>query len=236
MKKTKAIFAAVVFSVGALGFSVGSPDEKYEFHVTFDEMKDAFLGNSEKKDDVKISDSVSSAKTTPEPQKLDIEKIRNLAETGNSNFQFVLGRCYARGEGVEQSWEQAAHWYTLSAEKGDKRAQNNLGCIYFDAYEALRDYEKAIYWFEKSAAQNCDYAYLNLGDMYRLGRGVPQDYKKAMECYTKAEKLGAKEAPYCIGYMYKNGLGVGKSDKKALKYFKKSAELGYQVAKDEIEK
>lgn len=41
-----------------------------------------------------------------------------------------LGHCYARGEGVEQSWEQAAHWYSVATEAEDAEARFYLAQCY----------------------------------------------------------------------------------------------------------
>lgn len=41
-----------------------------------------------------------------------------------------LGHCYARGEGVEQSWEQAAHWYSVATEAEDAEARFLLAECY----------------------------------------------------------------------------------------------------------
>ena len=42
-----------------------------------------------------------------------------------------LGHCYARGEGVPQSWEQAAHWYGVAT-----KAEDAEGCYCLaDCYE-----------------------------------------------------------------------------------------------------
>lgn len=41
-----------------------------------------------------------------------------------------LGHCYARGEGVEQSWEQAAHWYSFATEAEDAEARFHLAQCY----------------------------------------------------------------------------------------------------------
>ncbi len=41
-----------------------------------------------------------------------------------------LGHCYARGEGVSQSWEQAAHWYSVATEAEDAEARFYLAQCY----------------------------------------------------------------------------------------------------------
>ncbi|MBR4400723.1 MAG: sel1 repeat family protein, partial [Synergistes sp.] len=38
------------------------------------------------------------------------EWLRKAAEQGNAAAQFALGALYSNGQGVEQSYEQAAEW------------------------------------------------------------------------------------------------------------------------------
>lgn len=251
MNKKIMIFAAASV-LSAVCFAKPSAENAYDFeyHVTFDEIKDSFnnkglkkdiplnwntlADENEKKDEAAKSAGASDADAAKSiEQKTDPETLRPLAEAGNAFYQFQLGRCYARGEGIEQDYKQAVYWYSLAAEQGNHKAQNNLAVIYLygiaDDDEVIieQDFNKALTWFEKSAANGDSYAWLNLGDMYRNALGVEQNYKKTMDCYKKAEKLGSKEAIDYIGHMYQNGFGVTQSDKQAFKYFMKAAEQGY---------
>ena len=210
------------------------PNTSYKYHITFDDLVDAVKKGEEKQaqaDSVEIDKEIqhnlqSDAQKNPTGNAANIEQIKSFAEKGNPHFQFLLGRCYARGEGVPQDYAQAEHWYALSAEQDNHKAQNNLGCLYLDGTGVEKNTERALYWFERAAKMDDSYAYLNIGEMYRDGNGVPQDFKKAMDCFKKAEKLGAKEALDAIGHQYERGFGVKKNDKKAFQYFKKAAEQG----------
>ena len=236
------IVAVVTHLVFADSFS--RDDYKFEYHMSFDEIKDMFKGNSTTNNssinwnsqEDESADKKSEISNSKQDTSVNPEEIRPLAESGNPFYQFQLGRCYDRGEGVEQDYEQAIYWYTLSAEQGNHKAQNNLAYLYVNGndFGIEQDFQKALYWLEKAAASGDSYACLNVGDMYRLGLGVEQNYKKTIEYYKKAEKLGAKEASDFIGHMYQYGFGVSQSDKQAFKYFKKSAELGYPPAQYDV--
>ena len=41
-----------------------------------------------------------------------------------------LGVCYAYGDGVEQNWEHAVHWFREAAESGVGVAMTDLGYCY----------------------------------------------------------------------------------------------------------
>jgi TPR repeat protein len=42
-----------------------------------------------------------------------------LAEQGNTNAQYILGKMYAEGKGVAQNNAEAVKWYRKAAERGD---------------------------------------------------------------------------------------------------------------------
>ena len=47
------------------------------------------------------------------------DKYRLAASKGDANAQYALGRCYAQGDGVEQSYSEAIKWYSKAAKKGN---------------------------------------------------------------------------------------------------------------------
>ena len=49
------------------------------------------------------------------------------AKQGHTQAQYNLGVCYANSQGVEQDYEEAAKWWTKSAEQG-----------YADSFDALK--------------------------------------------------------------------------------------------------
>lgn len=59
-----------------------------------------------------------------------LEHFRPLAAEGNPFAQYSLGAMYALGQGVDQSYQEAAAWYRRAAEQGDAYAQSNLGVMY----------------------------------------------------------------------------------------------------------
>ena len=72
---------------------------------------------------------------------------RRLAEKGDAKAQNQLGIMYENGEGVRQSFVEAAKWYRLAAEQGHTGAQLWLGNMY-----RTQDYVQAHMWFSLAAA------------------------------------------------------------------------------------
>ena len=48
----------------------------------------------------------------------DFETVRKLAEQGDDQAQYYLGRMYEEGTTVPESWEEKLKWYRLAADNG----------------------------------------------------------------------------------------------------------------------
>ncbi|MDD3043204.1 MAG: tetratricopeptide repeat protein, partial [Methanosarcinaceae archaeon] len=63
-------------------------------------------------------------------EKQAAKRYTKAAELGDAAAQYNLGRCYAKGEGVEKDPDKAAYWFMKAAEQGDVTAQKTLGVCY----------------------------------------------------------------------------------------------------------
>jgi len=82
-----------------------------------------------------------------------LKEFLPLAQQGNAEAQFKLGRLYQEGEGVPQAGAEAARWYRLAVAQGYAKAQYNLGVMYAYGQGVPTDYEEAIRWFRLAAKQ-----------------------------------------------------------------------------------
>lgn len=117
-----------------------------------------------------------------------------LAERGNRNAQFNLGRMHENGKGMPQNDAKAISWYGKAAEQGHELAQFNLGGIYRFSQSIPRDYTEAAHWYRKAAEQGNEGAQLMLGSMYYNGRGLPQDDVLAHMWFSLAAAQGSSLA------------------------------------------
>ena len=83
----------------------------------------------------------------------NLKELIQLAEKGDADAQFNLGKIYYDGKGVEKSYEQAVYWWAKAAEQGYAKAQNNLGVCYYWGEGVEQSYEQAVYWWTKAAEQ-----------------------------------------------------------------------------------
>ena len=154
-----------------------------------------------------------------------LEQMR-LAEQGDADAQYKLGKCYYYGRTVAKDYEKAVEWYTKSAKQGNVRAQSNLGFCYNKGWGVEKDCEKAVEWYTKAAEQGDANAQNNLGICYKNGEGVEQNYQKAVEWYTKSAEQGNARAQYNLGICYEYGRSVAKDYEKAVEWYTKAAKQG----------
>ena len=87
-----------------------------------------------------------------QPDSLDA--LRESAEQGDADAQFVLGGMYEEGRGVPQDYAEAVRWTRLSADQGHVEAQFNLGVMYETGRGVRRRfYVQAHMWFNLAAAR-----------------------------------------------------------------------------------
>jgi uncharacterized protein len=84
---------------------------------------------------------------------------KRAAEGDQPDAENELGRRYQDGDGVEQNYVQAAHWFRKAAEHvpnlgGAGQGRNNLGILYEEGKGVPKDYVLAYMWF--SLAGNND--------------------------------------------------------------------------------
>ena len=78
--------------------------------------------------------------------------MRSLAETsGDGLAGYYVAMMYLRGQGVEQSHEEAAKWFRKAAQQGIKQAQFQLAELYMGGKGVPRDYEYAYAWYRTGA-------------------------------------------------------------------------------------
>lgn len=177
--------------------------------------------------------SFGSAAMMGDYKEKSVEEILSLAEAGNVNAQYTLGRMYIEGYRVPKDYAKALEWVEKAAAQNDSNALFLLGGIYYDSIGVPQDYIKARRLFEASADQDNLLAQLFLGFIYEKGFGVKKDYVKAREWYEKSVAQGYPSAFYHLGGLYERGRGVKQDYAKAHEWMEKAAaqnEPGSQYA------
>ncbi|WKJ90210.1 hypothetical protein QZJ86_19695 [Methylomonas montana] len=118
------------------------------------------------------------------------EKCKRLAEQGDANSQWWLGRIYQYGlEDVKQDYVEAFKWYGKAAEQ-EPFVQYDIGNCYRYGYGVEKDDVKAFKSYKQAAENHNSDAQLCLGNCYYYGYGVEQDYSQAAYWY---EQVGGSQ-------------------------------------------
>ncbi len=136
--------------------------------------------------------------------------LRPLAESGNAEAQYRIGRMLEFGAGYPKDVPQAITWYRKAAAAGHVAAMEQLGEIYSLGEGAPQDDAEAARWFRKAADAGNAAAQYNLGLVYAKGAGVKADIPTAIAWFRKSAAQGQVEALAKLGIAYAEGTGVAK--------------------------
>lgn len=101
------------------------------------------------------------------------KELMPLADQGNADAQFIVGKMYWAGQGVLKDSDQAITWFKLSAAQGNADAQFFLGSWYLLPH---RDILEGVKWLRLSAEQGNQDAQWLLGKAYLQGdKELPRD-------------------------------------------------------------
>ena len=145
-----------------------------------------------------------------------------------------LGRCYKRGYGVEQNWQEAVKWYEQGAQCGNLQSMNNLAYCYERGEGVEQNEDRALYWYRRGAEAGSVYCMFCLGWNYRNGVGVKQNMTEAIRWYTAAAEGGNADAMQSLGWHYDHGEGVEQDMKKAICWYERAAEQNYPAAMNSL--
>lgn len=81
----------------------------------------------------------------------EFKSVQDLAKSGNSDAQRVLGEAYSAGYLVGRDDREALKWLTLSAEQGNPSAQLSLASL----CSRMGDKDAASKWLERARINGC---------------------------------------------------------------------------------
>lgn len=151
MRRLLFSLAALLTIIAAVGYGVGKNWEKEE-----------------------------QAKLALQNEARSAQQLEALANQGDIEAQFELGKRYEIGEGVRQNLFKATEWYRKAGGLGHlPQAQYALGQAYFNGRGVPHDYEKAVEWFERAASQGYPTAQYMIGIANRDGWDRPVNMAEA---------------------------------------------------------
>ena len=143
-------------------------------------------------------------------------EYRPLAERGDAEAQYRIGRMYEFGNGYAQDKAQGIAWIRKAAAQGHADAEQELGVIYATGDGVKQDSVQAVAWFRKAAEQGEATAQYNLGLLYAKGQGVARDYAQAVDWWRKSASQGNADAQFKLAVVYHTGQGAAQDEVSAL--------------------
>ena len=102
----------------------------------------------------------------------NLEKLQFRAEAGDFEAQFMLGKLYYYGFGIERNYTEAIKWFRASANQGHTSAQFLLGEAFEKGRGLERNYAQAAKWYKRAAFHGHYLAIHSLSCLYANGLGV----------------------------------------------------------------
>jgi hypothetical protein len=158
-------------------------------------------------------------------------RLRELAEHGDAEAQFMVARLYSWGAPlVDPDETQSVHWVRRAADQGHLEAMTNLGFFHDSGRGvARRDAEAARRLWTGAAEQGYAPAQYNLGNLFRNDPAMA-DPAKALAWIERAAKAGLAPAQTNLGYAHGRGVGVPRNFDTALFWYRRAAAQGSQQA------
>ena len=157
-----------------------------------------------------------------------------LAEKGDPGALAGMGRIYAEGAGVPQSYEKSYEFYRRSADLGYVGATHEVGKALRDGRGVRRDYEEGAYWIRQAADWGFVWAQLNLAKLYLQGTGVRQDDGQAVAWLQKAIEQGNGWGMVMLGDLHLEGRGVPQSTERAMALYQRASDEGLEFGDVEL--
>lgn len=148
--------------------------------------------------------------------------IQRGAKSGDTMSIFLLGACYALGQGVEKNDQTALQWYMKAAELGLPIAQHEVGVYYANGYGAPQNYELSRQWHLRAAEAGFAKSQIIIGNHHHRN----EDYEKSFEWYMRAARQGSPDGMEEVAKAYFWGWGRRKDLEKSFTWRLRAAELG----------
>lgn len=142
---------------------------------------------------------------------------RQAAEMGHLFAQYQLGKCYLRGDGVNQSEIQGIAWLEKALERGSGLAGFVLG-THFDL-GLLPKYSEAIKYYKRAAELGYTYAAENMAVILKRLQQAGET-----PAIKEAAEHGNADASFEMGMRCLQGIGVLQSATEAFRWFRMAAE------------
>lgn len=142
--------------------------------------------------------------SAPDPQPLSAEMLQRLldmAESGDTDAMLRLGEAYDLGIGVSAEPRKALAYYQSAADAGNPEALYQIGVFYITGRHVAKSLDDAAPYLIAAAERGHGLAMNLLALDYSLGG----DGKNALRYYDRAARLGIVRSQLALGDLFHTG-------------------------------
>ena len=136
------------------------------------------------------------------------EGLMNFANRDHAHAQYLIGRMYQDGVGIDQNYATAIGWLEKSSNHNWDEAKGALLEMYEVGLGTPTDSKGLVNWHLRAAKLGNPAAQTQVGIYYENGEGITRDPNEAAKWYRRAAQQGNSSAQFLLGWMYAEGLGV----------------------------
>lgn len=159
-------------------------------------------------------------------------QMKQLAQEGNAQAQYLMGLLYRDGTLVIPDTERAQYWMEQAATQNVPAAQYSLGKLLLSDDPLVHDPDQGIRWLKAAAQNGNNYAAYDLGKEYLSGKHVLKNTEKAAEYLRQAAQGDNPWAQYLLGKLYL----MDQDEHAAYQWFQAAAEQGHIYAEFFVER
>ena len=171
--------------------------------------------------------TVAPAETSTQQVALDDkigpQQLRDAAQFGDANAQFVVATRYMNGENVNADPAKAAYWYGKAAAAGLAPAQYRVATLYERGKGVPKNMGAALSWYERAAALGNVRAMHNAAVIAAGNEAGSPDYARAYKWFSMAADHGLKDSQFNLAVLIERGLGTKADAVEALFWYRAAA-------------
>ena len=155
--------------------------------------------------------------------KIGPQQLRDAAQSGDANAQFVVATRYMNGENVNADPAKAAYWYGKAAAAGLAPAQYRVATLYERGKGVPKNMSAALSWYERAAALGNVRAMHNAAVISAGNDAGTPDYARAYKWFSLAADHGLKDSQFNLAVLIERGLGTKADAVEALFWYQSAA-------------
>lgn len=136
------------------------------------------------------------------------EGLMNFAKRDIAHAQYLVGRMYQDGVGIDQDYQTAIGWLEKASNQNWDEANGALLELYEVGLGIPTNTAGLLTWHLRAAKLGNPAAQTQVGVIYENGEGTKKNMNEAAKWYQRAARQGDANGQFLLGWMYAEGQGV----------------------------